>query len=145
PYVFANTGAADNMAFKFNATGIVLADITVNQTVPGQTLVAVGPGTFNGDGTGNFAWGIQCSTCGGGLSSAFNNDIVFTITNSTIADFTIANSIGTFFVADVGNPLTGATGPIDSSVPSVPDGGTTLMLLGSALSALGLARRFFWR
>jgi hypothetical protein len=30
-------------------------------------------------------------------------------------------------------------------VPPVPDGGTTLLLLGTALSGLGLARRFFWR
>lgn len=31
------------------------------------------------------------------------------------------------------------------TTPSVPDGGTTLMLLGSALGGLGLVRRFFWR
>src|SRR5262249_11155092 len=49
PFVFANTGAADNQAFKFNAVGVVVADITVNQTVPGQTLIA-DAGAFNGDG-----------------------------------------------------------------------------------------------
>src|SRR5262245_58259397 len=39
PNLFVRTGAADFMAFKFNATGVVLGDITVDQTVAGQTLV----------------------------------------------------------------------------------------------------------
>src|SRR5438477_803978 len=40
-----------------------------------------------------------------------------------------------------GNDLTGWTlfGP---GVPGVPDGGTTVMLLGAALGTLGMARRF---
>jgi hypothetical protein len=29
-----------------------------------------------------------------------------------------------------------------AGVPGVPDGGTTVMLLGAALGALGMARRF---
>src|SRR5438046_1087956 len=32
PYEFAKTGAADFQAFKFNATGVVLNDISVDQT-----------------------------------------------------------------------------------------------------------------
>src|SRR5437867_9110814 len=39
-YSWAKTGSADFQAFKFNATGVVLGDITVNQTFSGQTLVA---------------------------------------------------------------------------------------------------------
>src|SRR5262245_55067136 len=35
-FAFAKTGSVDMLAFKFNATGIVLGDISVNQTVPGQ-------------------------------------------------------------------------------------------------------------
>ena len=125
PFAFANTGAVDGLAFKFNATGIVLSDITVTQTVPGQTLAAVGPGSFTGDGTGFFAWGIQCTTCGGGLSTAFTNDILFTIANATVADVTAANTSGNIFVADVGNTLTGATGPIDAN-HAVPEPGSLL-------------------
>jgi hypothetical protein len=141
PYVFANTGAADNQAFKFNATGVVLGDITVNQTVPGQTLIA-DTGAFNGDGTGPFTFGIACSTCGGGLSSAFSNDIVFHVANASIADLTGANSSGINFVADIGNPLTGNTGPIGSVPPSVPEP-ASIVLLGSALAGLGLVRKRF--
>jgi VPDSG-CTERM motif len=32
--------------------------------------------------------------------------------------------------------------PVPPSIVSVPDGGTTALLLGAALGALGLARRF---
>ena len=116
PFVFANTGSVDNQAFKFNATGVAVTDILVNQTVPGQTLIA-DTGAFNGDGTGPFSFGIACSTCGGGLSSAFSNDITFSVANSVISDFTNPNANGNVFVADVGNPATGATGPIDASSP----------------------------
>src|SRR5436190_14840172 len=38
PYVYAQTGSADFMLFKFNATGVVVTDISVTQTVAGQTL-----------------------------------------------------------------------------------------------------------
>ena len=37
-YSFVKTGSADFMAFKFNATDVLLTDITVDQTVSGQTL-----------------------------------------------------------------------------------------------------------
>ena len=40
PNFFAKTGAADFEAFKFNATGVVLGDINVNQNAVGQTLAA---------------------------------------------------------------------------------------------------------
>jgi len=116
PFAFAKTGAADFQAFKFNAAGVVVADITVNQTVPGQTLMA-DAGAFNGDGTGTFGFGIICSTCGNGLSSAFTNDIVFHVANATIADLTAPNGNGNVFVADIGNTATGNTGPVDASSP----------------------------
>jgi hypothetical protein len=33
---FVKTGSADFQAFKFNATGVVVGDITVNQNNPGR-------------------------------------------------------------------------------------------------------------
>ena len=135
PNFFAKTGAADFMAFKFNATGVALADITVDQTVPLETLAAQ-MGALNGDGTGMFAFGIQCTTCGNGASDKFNNDIVFHVANATIADLTAVNNLGNLFVADIFSDNTiggnGNSGP----VAAVPEPGTAALL---GLGLVGLA------
>src|SRR5215472_2306183 len=78
---FVKTGAADDQAFKFNATGVVLGDITVNQNNPGQTLAAQ-TGAFNGDGTGTFGFGVACTTCGNGASNKFSTDIIFHVASA---------------------------------------------------------------
>jgi hypothetical protein len=138
-FSWAKTGAADFEAFKFNATGVALGEITVNQTFSGQTLAAQ-TGTFNGDGTGDFGFGIACTTCGNG-ASAITADIVFHVANATIADLTATNNLGNIFVADVLGP-TGNTGPVDASTPtaSVPEP-ATLTLLGIGLAAGAFAAR----
>ena len=83
---WAQTGAADFQLFKFNATGVVVGDISVTQTFAGNTLQA-NTGTFNGDGTGPFSFGISCTTCGNGALGITSN-LVFSIANATIADVT---------------------------------------------------------
>src|SRR5262245_6234672 len=55
-YQYAQTGSADFQIFKFNGTGVALTDIVVGAHVP--ALVAA-TGAFNGDGTGNFSFGIN--------------------------------------------------------------------------------------
>ena len=55
---WAQTVAADFQLFKFNATGVVVGDIGLVQTFAGQTLQA-NSGTFNGDGTGPFSFGMR--------------------------------------------------------------------------------------
>jgi hypothetical protein len=138
-YSFAKTGSADFQAFKFNGTGISLADITVDQTVSGQTLIAT-TGALNGDGTGNFSFGIECSTCGGGGSDAFTDNIVFHIADATVADLTHSNNLGNIFVADVLAP-NGNTGPVDvTGGNNAPDAGSTALLLGLSLFGLGFVR-----
>src|SRR5262245_9261015 len=102
PNFFVNTGAGDFQAFKFNDVDVVLVDITVDQTVPLETLAAQNPVVpFNGDGTGMFAFGIECTTCANGAGDAFDNDIVFHVASATIADLTGPNDLGNVFVADI--------------------------------------------
>jgi hypothetical protein len=141
---FVKTGSGDDQAFKFNATGVVLGDITVNQNDPGQTLAAQ-TGSFSGDGTGPFSFGIACTTCGGGASNAFSTDIIFHVANATISDFTAANSSGFTFVADILGS-TGNTGPVASTTAAVPGpivgAGLPAVIAGcGGLLALGRRRR----
>jgi len=125
---FVLTGSADNQYFKFNANGVALTDISVTENVAGVNLVA-DTGAFNGDGTGNFNFGITCTpitpsgSCSVGGSGALPVGTIldFTVASSTISDFLINSGQGNFFVADI---LCGATsgctgtGPVDVSVPA---------------------------
>jgi hypothetical protein len=144
-YSFVLTGAADFQDFKFNATGVAVSDITITQNAPGAvgTLTA-STGAYNGDGTGQFGFGIAGSTQQNGTAGAFNTDIKFEIANATIADLTQTNNLGILFVADLYSTSTGNTGPADVTpgTTTVPDGGSTLALLGSALVGFGSFRRF---
>jgi hypothetical protein len=137
---WAITGAADFQLFKFNATGVVVGDITVTQTFAGQTLAAT-TGAFNGDGTGNFSFGIACTTCGNG-NTGITSNLVFSIANATIADVTAANAAGNIFVADIFSAQTGNTGPVDvtggvAPIPLPP----AAMLFGTALVGMTFLRR----
>jgi len=134
---WAQTGAADFQLFKFNATGVVLGDISVTQTFAGQTLAAQ-TGAFNGDGTGNFLFGIACTTCGNG-NLGITSNLVFSVANATIAELTAANNLGNIFVADIFNPQTGNTGPVDVT-GVIPEPETYAMLL-AGLGLMGFVAR----
>jgi hypothetical protein len=155
---FVKTGAGDDMAFKFNATGITLADITIDAHVPGLTAKqAATTGGFNGDGGGAFNYGITCASCGGGSSDKFSTDIMFHVANAVIADFTTVNNKGYIFAIDI--LANGNTGLAETSGPCTP--GTagcprdiivqtpepaSIALLGVGLLGLGLVtqrRRIF--
>src|SRR5262249_38746170 len=110
PNSWAKTGAADFQAFKFNGAPS-LASITVAQPFAGQTLAAQ-TGAFNGDGTGNFTFGIACTTCGNGASGITSN-ISFHVAGTTIAALTVGNNFNIVFVADIFSATTGNTGPVD--------------------------------
>jgi len=128
-YQYAQTGAADGQIFKFNGTGVALTDIVVGAHVP--ALVAA-TGAFNGDGTGEFDFGINCPTCGNG-PTGFGGAVSFTVNNATIADVTAGNNLGIIFVADVLAP-NGNTGPVDVTAVPVPG-----PIVGAGLPGLILA------
>ena len=131
-YQYAQTGSADFQIFKFNGTGVALGDIVVGAHVP---ALAAATGAFNGDGTGNFTFGINCPSCGNG-PTGFGGAFSFTVNNATIADVTAANNLGNIFVADVLAP-NGNTGPVDVTAVGVVPEPTSLLLVGTVLVGLG--------
>lgn len=132
-YQFVLTGSADSQYFKFNdsAPGASAANITnITQNNPKGTLTGE-TGAFNGDGTGNFSFGIGASSLGNGAGpSAFAGPIDFTLTNATIAQVTQPNNDGILFVADILAP-NGNTGPVDA----VPEPSTALLLASGVLAS----------
>ena len=118
--------------FKFNGTGVAVGDIfNINQNFTGFTLSA-DTGAFNGDGTGNFAFGITSNHGNGGSPPQFAGPISFSVANATIADFTNPNNNNFLFAADLLAP-NGHTGPVGvmpadiiNPLGTVPDGGMTL-------------------
>jgi PEP-CTERM motif len=138
---FVLTGAADFQEFKFNGAPNV-GSISVTQNVAGQTLAGA-TGAFNGDGTGNFTFGITCTTCGNGGAGALpvGTILTFSVANSTIAALTVPNNLGNVFVADILSGTTGNTGPVDATTPRQVPEPATVAFLGTGLVALGVAFR----
>jgi hypothetical protein len=143
---FVETGAADQQLFKFNGAAGA-ANITNTTTLFPPNAVAGGlqgtAGAFNGDGTGNFGFGVACAipaNCNGGSTPVFTG-LAFTVTNATIAQLTVPNNLGNIFVADVLIASNGFTGPVDVTGPGVVPEPTTLLMVGTALVGLGGAWR----
>lgn len=141
---FVETGSGGGMNFLFDNSAITLANITNIVSATGQPMAAMA-GPIMADGTGTWMWGIFCTNCGNGGAGAFTGPISFTVTNTTLAAMEVGHFVNGFgqevFVADVLSGTTGNTGPVDASV-MVPDGGSTVMLLGMAFGVLGMVRRY---
>ena len=148
---FVKTGAGGMMYFLFDAAGITAANITnivATGNPGGPTTAFAGP--IHANGTGDWMWAIGCQSCpdgSAGGAGAFPGPIMFTVTNTTLAALEVGHLVNgqtELFVADILSGTNGRTGDVDVSggTPGVPDGGATVMLLGVALGALGMVRRY---
>ncbi len=152
-YLFGDGGS---VAVNVNASTFTVSNITGSNSGTGFTP---GPYTFAGagveDGFGSF--NLTINSFDGFTHSS--DTITFTVTNTSgtwgsDSDVLIANAGGfdaaahifvTAFPANASNSAlaTGFAGEgPQPPPPGVPDGGTTVMLLGAALGALGMARRY---
>ncbi len=133
-YLFVDGGS---VGVNVNANTWTIGNFTSN----GDPVSDAGAGNEDGFGSFNQKVSMQNSSNGASIIS-------FVLTNTSGTWLTAANVLAfnaqNWLIAahiQIATGLTGfAAGPNGGSVP---DGGTTVMLLGAALGALGMARRFF--
>jgi hypothetical protein len=147
-------GDGGSVALNVNATSFSVSGITGTNSGTG---FSPGPFTFAGagveDGFGSF--NLTINSFDGFTHSS--DTITFTLTNlsgtwATQADVVTANGSGfdaaahIFVTSSPANASNSALATGFAAEPAhgggVPDGGTTVMLLGAGLSALGMVRRF---
>lgn len=142
---FINTGF--DATFAFNLTGdptITYSGVPANWIVAGPSSPSLieGAGSLHMNGTGFFEYGLLWGTQGGGNGTP--GPLTFTITGAGLTLASLEqNAFGQFFAVDILSGTTGFTGIVDASaaVTTVPDGGSTLTLLGSVLLCVGILRR----
>ncbi len=148
-YLFGGVNAVD---VNVNATTWTIGSFTSTNSGTGFTPGPVssgGSGTVDGFGVLN-----QTNNSFDGYTHT-SNFISFTLTNTsgtwaTDTAVLVANAQGVFAAAHIfvtTSPANAsnsalATGFAANGGTNIPDGGTTVMLLGAALGALGMARRF---
>ena len=126
------------VAVNVNASSWTIGNFTSN----GESVSGAGAG--NEDGFGSFNQKVSMMDSSNGASI-----ISFTLTNgsgtwASAANVLAFNAQNWLVAAHIQiQDGTGNTGFAAGSLGgTVPDGGTTVMLLGAALGALGMARRF---
>ena len=144
-------GDGSSVAVNVNATSWTLSNVTGSNSGTGFT-----PGPYTNGGSGNVdGFGVFNQTInsfdGFGHSSS---TIRFTLTNTSgswvnAAAVLAANSGGSLAAAHIFvtvSPANAANGALSTGFAAnggqVPDGGATVMLLGVALGALGMVRRY---
>jgi hypothetical protein len=145
-------GDGGSVAVNVNATSWTLGTITGSNGGIGFL-----PGLYSNGGSGNEdGFGVLNQTINSfdGFTHS-SSTIRFTLTNTsgnwlTAASVLIANANGAMAAAHIfvtKLPLNAANGAFSTGFAAnggavVPDGGTTVMLLGAALGALGVVRRY---
>ena len=114
-------------------TGDIITPFGGINTSGSQAIINIGSGfryfiaTYDGRNSGAVLWDISGLTAG---------------TIIDIPRYAQPNANGTDLVADAAKYQITTWSMFNPEGPSVPDGGTTVLLLGAALSVLGMARRY---
>jgi hypothetical protein len=139
---FVTTGGPHDL-FAFNATGVVLGDITNLSVLGGGTLAAHVPGADSPFGT--FGFGIDCTSCDNGGPGQQQDPMTFRVLNATLADFALLSTGGSpnaYFAADAIQTASGATGAVGAITAAVPEPETyALMLAGLGMMGFMAKRR----
>jgi hypothetical protein len=145
-------GDGASVAVNVNATSWTLGTITGSNGGTGFS-----PGPYSNGGSGNVdGFGVLNQTINSSAGFTHSsNTISFTLTNTsgtwgTAASVLVANANGAMAAAHIFvtklpvKSINGAlaTGFAANGGSQVPDGGATVMLLGVALGALGVVRRY---
>jgi VPDSG-CTERM motif len=145
-------GDGASVAVNVNATSWTLGTITGSNSGIGFL-----PGLYSNGGSGNVdGFGVLNQTINSFDGFTHSSTMIrFTLTNTsgnwlTAGSVLVANANGAMAAAHIfvtKLPLNAANGAVTTGFAanggaSVPDGGTTVMLLGAALGALGLVRRY---
>ena len=157
-FTAAHTGAFQYLFGDGSSAAVNVNGAFTLNSITGTQLPGFGPTTYSNGGAGQVdGWGqfsLTINSNDGYTSSS--NSITLTLTKtsgtwSSDADVLTANARGAFVAAHIfvaafpADPNAGAltTGfASNGGAVNTPDGGTTVMLLGVALGALGMARRF---
>ena len=148
-------GAAQAVDLNVNATTFTVGPVTGTNAgtgfTPGPLTAKIGSQNVDGLGTFN----LTIDSFDGFTHSS--DTVTFTVTNTSVTPWVTANDviINNSKGFDAAAHIFVTTSPANASnsalatgfagegpQTNVPDGGTTVMLLGAALGALGMARRF---
>ncbi|HEV2098792.1 MAG TPA: PEP-CTERM sorting domain-containing protein [Stellaceae bacterium] len=149
--VFAVSGAGH--ALVFDLTGNPTISISGLTSGFGATSTASGH-TIHADGTGDWQYSVDCTSCGGGTSPPTNAgplNFDITVASGITPESFIQNGDGLFFSVDIGSGCTGSplgnctstgdvaatTGIPSNGPPSVPEP-SSLSILGFGLLAFGI-------
>lgn len=144
-------GDGSSVAVNVNATSWTLTNITGSNSGTGFT-----PGPYSNGGSGNVdgfgAFNLRINSFDGFGHSSSTIGLALTNTSGTWANAAAvlaANSGGSLAAAHIFvtvSPANAVNGALSTGFAAdggqVPDGGTTVMLLGVALGALGMVRRY---
>lgn len=144
-YGIMNSGGP-HTPFVFNLAGSQTG-ITANFIQPAGGTYTFGIFTLNlsgGDATPYGTYGIAIDdSAGNGSSKAYFGDLEFDLTRTgglLVTDF-VTNSDGYYFAADLTDGNNTGSQAWNTRSTNVPDSGATALLLGAALTGIGLIRR----